>query len=68
LGLVTDRAGLYRAARFAAMVGLGVNALLEIAKFAAGWWAGSFALIVDAVNSGGDALSSLVVALALWYA
>lgn len=51
----------YREANRAALVGLVVNALLGLVKLAAGVWALSGALIADAVNSFGDALSSIAV-------
>ncbi len=63
-----SRAEVYRAARFAASLGLVINASLATVKLLAGWYANSFALIADAVNSAGDALSSVVVVVALWYA
>jgi cation diffusion facilitator family transporter len=56
---------LYRSATGAAIVGLVANLLLGLVKVSAGLVANSFALISDAVNSLGDALTSVVVLLAL---
>lgn len=58
------RALLYRDAVRAAALGLAVNLLLGIAKFAAGWASGSVALLSDAVNSLGDAFTSAAVLFA----
>jgi len=58
VNIKTDR---YREATQAAGVGLVVNALLGLVKLAAGVWALSGALVADAVNSLGDALSSIAV-------
>ena len=49
------------------MFGLVVNLALGIVKLVGGLVGSSFALISDAVNSLGDALTSIVVAGALWY-
>jgi cation diffusion facilitator family transporter len=59
---------LYRQAIRAAAIGLAVNLLLGIVKLLGGIWGRSFALISDAVNSLGDALTSIVVLLALRFA
>lgn len=59
---------LYRTATRAALVGLAVNLALGVVKLLAGIFGQSFALISDAVNSLGDALTSTVVVAALWYA
>jgi cation diffusion facilitator family transporter len=58
------RALLYRDAVRAAALGLVVNLLLGVAKCAAGWASGSMALLSDAVNSLGDALTSAAVLFA----
>lgn len=50
------------------MLGLVVNLALGIVKLVGGLVGGSFALVSDAVNSLGDALTSVVVVAALWYA
>ena len=58
-------APLYREVTRAALLGLLVNLGLGVAKLAGGIFGNTFALISDAVNSLGDALSSLVVLFAL---
>lgn len=52
----------------AAALGLFVNVSLGIIKLVGGMVGSSFALISDAVNSLGDALTSIVVLFALWFA
>ena len=61
-------AGLYREASRAALLGLVVNLALGLIKLVGGIVGGSFALLSDAVNSLGDALTSTVIMVALWYA
>ena len=61
-------AGHYRQAMAAAALGLGVNLALGVVKLVGGIAGDSFALISDAINSLGDALTSVVVLAALWYA
>lgn len=56
---------LYRQATTAALLGLVVNLALGVMKLTAGIIGGSFALISDAVNSLGDAVTSIVVLFAL---
>lgn len=56
---------IYRQAAIATAVGLAANLSLGVVKAAAGIVASSFALISDAINSLGDALTSLVVLIAL---
>ncbi len=56
---------LYRAAERAALLGIAVNLLLGVIKLAAGVQGSAFALVSDAVNSLGDAMSSGLVLLAL---
>ncbi|MHC5112997.1 MAG: cation diffusion facilitator family transporter [Planctomycetota bacterium] len=56
---------LYRRARAAAIIGLLINAALAIVKLVAGIVGNSIALIADAVNSIGDALTSGVLLYAL---
>ena len=60
-----SRAALYREVSGAALLGLVVNAGLGLVKLAGGLFAGSFALISDAVNSMGDVVTSSVVLFAL---
>lgn len=50
------------------MLGLVVNLALGVVKLVGGLVGSSFALVSDAVNSLGDALTSVVVVGALWYA
>lgn len=59
---------LYRKAIRAAVLGLAANLALGVGKLVAGIVGHSFALISDAVNSLGDALTSVVVIGGLWYA
>jgi cation diffusion facilitator family transporter len=59
---------LYRQASRAALIGLVINLMLGIAKLIGGIWGHSFALLSDAVNSLGDALTSIVVLFALRFA
>ncbi len=59
------RTALYRDAIRAALVGLIANLALGGVKLAAGLFGASYALIADAVNSLGDALTSCVVVFAL---
>lgn len=61
-------AGLYRDAMRAAVVGIAVNLALGFVKLIGGIGGRSFALISDAVNSLGDALTSIVVLAGLWIA
>lgn len=60
-----QRSALYRDAVRAAALGLIVNLALGATKLTAGLVGASFALIADAVNSLGDALTSCVVLFAL---
>ncbi len=60
-----QRSELYRDAIRAAALGLIVNLVLGVTKLTAGLVVASFALISDAVNSLGDALTSCVVLFAL---
>lgn len=60
-----DRTSLYGDAIRAALVGLMANLALGGVKLAAGLHGASFALVADAVNSLGDALTSCVVVFAL---
>lgn len=62
------RRRLYQDATRAALLGLGINLTLGMVKLLAGYWGGSFALLSDAVNSMGDAVTSAVVVFALWIA
>jgi len=55
----------YKEVTRAAVLGLGVNLLLGIAKLAGGIIGHSFALIADAVNSIGDVVTTAVVLFAL---
>lgn len=64
----SSRSSLYQEAIRATLIGLVVNVTLGIVKLVGGIYGGSFALISDAVNSIGDALTSLVVAVALVFA
>jgi cation diffusion facilitator family transporter len=59
---------LYRQASRAALIGLMINLMLGVAKLVGGIWGHSFALLSDAVNSLGDALTSVVVLFALRFA
>lgn len=59
------RAALYRTVTRAALLGLIVNVALGAVKLVAGFVSGSFALISDAVNSLGDAFTSVVVLFAI---
>ncbi|MGE3408978.1 MAG: cation diffusion facilitator family transporter [Pirellulales bacterium] len=56
---------LYRDVTRAAWLGLGLNLALGLAKLIGGWLGDSFALLADAVNSLGDAFTTVVVLLAL---
>jgi cation diffusion facilitator family transporter len=56
---------LYRDASQAAALGLLINLALGVVKLVGGIIGGSFALVSDAVNSLGDALTSIVVLVAL---
>lgn len=60
-----QREFLYRQAKYAAALGIFANITLGVVKLLTGILAGSFALIADAVNSLGDALTSTVVMIAL---
>ena len=60
-----QRESLYRQAKYAAALGIVANLTLGFVKLVAGIVGGSFALIADAVNSLGDALTSTVVMIAL---
>jgi cation diffusion facilitator family transporter len=55
----------YREVTRAALLGMGVNLLLGVSKLIGGMVGHSFALVADAVNSLGDAVSTLVVLIAL---
>lgn len=59
---------IYRTATRAALLGLVANLALGFVKLVGGFLGSSFALISDAVNSLGDALTSVVVLIALRYA
>ncbi|QDU95243.1 cation diffusion facilitator family transporter [Lignipirellula cremea] len=59
---------LYRRAMRAALLGLVVNLSLGIVKLIGGIVGASFAMISDAVNSLADSLTSVVVALGLYFA
>ncbi len=59
------RPSAYRDATQAARLGLAVNLALGLVKGIGGVVSGSFALVADAVNSLGDAFSSVVVLVAL---
>jgi len=52
----------------AAGLGLVVNVSLGVVKLVGGLLGSSFALVSDAVNSLGDALTSVIVLVGLWYA
>lgn len=56
---------LYRDARKAAWIGLGVNMFLAVAKLIAGLVGQSIALLADAVNSLGDTVTTTVVLIAM---
>lgn len=58
---------IYRQATVAAVVGLAINLTLGMIKLVGGLLGHSIALLSDAINSLGDALSSLVVVGALWF-
>jgi cation diffusion facilitator family transporter len=58
----------YRGALRAATLGLVINLALGVAKLVGGIAGDSFALVSNAINSLGDALTSAVVISALWYA
>ena len=59
---------LYRQTRRAALVGLIVTLILAAAKFVGGLCGHSLALLADSVHSLGDAVSSVSVLGALWWA
>ncbi|RMG35764.1 MAG: cation transporter [Planctomycetota bacterium] len=61
-------APVYRRARRATLVGLAANVTLATGKLVAGIVGGSFALISDAANSLGDAVSAFIVLIALFIA
>lgn len=63
MGGVTERR--FRLASRLAALGIGVNALLAAVKGIVGIWAGSRALIADAVNSATDVAGSLAVWIGL---
>lgn len=63
-----SRTSVYRQAVFAGWVGLGVNLGLGLVKLIASQVTESMALLSDAVNSLGDALTSIVVLAALRFA
>lgn len=63
-----SREDLYAEAARAAWLGLAVNLLLGVVKLTAGIVGNAFALVSDAVNSLGDALTSIVVLAALYIA
>jgi cation diffusion facilitator family transporter len=56
---------LYREVTRAAYLGLGVNLLLGVVKLLGGIYGHTFALVVDAFNSLGDAVTTIVVLVAL---
>lgn len=56
---------LFKKAEFTAMLGIVVNIILAIIKWAIGIYAGSRALIADAVHSASDIAGSLAVYLGL---
>ena len=51
-----------------ALIGIGVNAILVVAKATAGILGNSYALVADAIESGSDVLTSLIVMAGLWLA
>lgn len=55
------RSDIYREASHAAWLGLGINLALGIGKLIAGLVGKSFAMVCDAINSLGDAMTSLMV-------
>ncbi|GAB6934361.1 hypothetical protein JCM14720_02810 [Calditerricola yamamurae] len=55
----------FRLASRLAVMGVGVNVLLAVVKGLVGVWAGSRALIADAVNSATDVAGSLAVWIGL---
>jgi len=59
---------LYRQTRRAALVGLIITLSSGVAKLLGGWFGHSLALLSDSVHSLGDALSSVSVFGALWWA
>lgn len=59
---------IYRDVTGAAALGLGINLLLAAMKMAGGIVGHSFALIADGFNSLSDAVTSVVVLFALWFA
>jgi len=59
------RADLYREVGRATMLGLGVNLALGAIKLVGGLVGQSYALIADAINSLGDVVATLMVAIAL---
>jgi cation diffusion facilitator family transporter len=59
---------LYRHSRRAALVGLIVTLSLGAAKLLGGWFGHSLALLSDSVHSLGDAVSSVSILGALWWA
>ena len=61
-------APIYRQVTRAAVLGLLVDVVLGGVKLAAGLVSGSFALLSDALNSIGDAVSTVVVLAALYFA
>lgn len=60
-----QRHKLYRDARQAAWIGLGINLLLAIVKLVAGVFSQSLALLADAVNSLADTVTTTVVLIAM---
>ena len=58
----------YRTATRAALIGLGANLALGIGKLTAGLFAGSLALLADAINSLGDVFTSGIVLFGLRFA
>lgn len=57
-----------KAARFRALISIGVNIFLTAVKGIAGVLAGSTALIGDAIHSGTDVLASMAAFVGLWVA
>lgn len=68
LNVHPDTLRLYRQAATAALIGLLINLGLGLVKLIGGILGSSFALISDAVNSLGDAITSIIVLLALRFA
>ncbi len=63
--LVLDQNERFKKAEFAAMLGVVINILLALLKWGVGVYAGSRALVADAVHSASDVAGSLAVYLGL---